>query len=60
MVIVPGTLCVTAKCRECGVFGNPRDFSGLKRGEPLSGVCRISFEFRASPFRSREERVILG
>ncbi len=39
MTIVPGTLCVTAKCRSCGGFGNPRDFTGLRRGEPISGLC---------------------
>jgi hypothetical protein len=39
LVIVPGDLCVTAKCRSCGVYGNPRDFTGLEKGEPLLGLC---------------------
>ncbi len=39
MTIVPGTLCVTAKCRSCSVYGNPRDFSRVEQGEPLLGIC---------------------
>jgi hypothetical protein len=39
MTIVPGTLCVTAKCRSCGAYGNPRNFTGLEKGEPMLGLC---------------------
>jgi hypothetical protein len=39
MTIVPGALCCTAKCRHCGVYGNPRYFNGLEKGEPMLGIC---------------------
>ncbi len=39
LVIVPGDICCTAKCRRCGVYGSPRDFSRVERGEPMLGLC---------------------
>jgi hypothetical protein len=32
LTIVPGRLVVTARCDACGIYGNPREFSGLKLG----------------------------
>ncbi len=40
LVIVPGDICCTAKCRHCGAYGSPRDFTGLEKGEPMLGLCR--------------------
>jgi hypothetical protein len=37
--IVPGGLCITAKCVGCGVFGSTAEFSGLSPGEPKRGLC---------------------
>ncbi len=39
LVIVPGDLCCTAKCRHCGVYASPRDFSRVEQGEPMLGIC---------------------
>jgi hypothetical protein len=40
--IVPGRLIVTVRCETCGVYGNPRDFWGLRLGGrkgAYSGTC---------------------
>ena len=42
IVIVPGDLVVTARSDLCGVYGNPREFSGLRLGGrkgAYSGTC---------------------
>jgi hypothetical protein len=43
LTIVPGDLVVTARCGSCGIYGNPRDFSGVRLGGrkgAYSGRCK--------------------
>ena len=42
LTVVPGRLVVTARCDQCGTYGNPRDFSGVRLGGrkgAYSGTC---------------------
>jgi len=42
LIIVPGDHVVTARCDSCGIYGNPREFSGLRLGGrkgAYSGLC---------------------
>ncbi len=42
LTVVPGDTVVTARCGLCGVYGNPRQFSGLRLGGrkgAYSGRC---------------------
>ena len=42
LTIVPGRLVVTARCDACGIYGNPREFSGVRLGGrkgAYSGTC---------------------
>ena len=41
-MIVPGDHLVAARCDQCGGYGNPRDFAGLRAGGrhgAYSGTC---------------------
>ncbi len=43
LTIVPGGVVVTARCDECGVYGNPREFAEAEPGgrkDSYSGMCR--------------------
>ncbi len=47
LVIVPGDHLVAARCDQCGGYGNPRGFSGLRAGGrhgAFSGTCRACAE----------------
>lgn len=42
LVIVPGDTSVTARCDQCGWYGNPREFVEVKPGErkdAYAGIC---------------------
>jgi hypothetical protein len=42
LTIVPGDWVVTARCGECGTYGNPREFSEVNLGGrkgTYSGTC---------------------
>ena len=43
LTVVPGGLVVTARCGACGVYGNLREFSGVRLGGrkgAYSGMCQ--------------------
>ena len=43
LTIVMGDRLVTARCDLCGIYGNPREFSGVRLGGrkgAYSGTCR--------------------
>ncbi len=42
LMIVPGDVVVTARCYQCGGYGNPREFADAKPGgrkDAYSGTC---------------------
>ena len=49
LTIVPGDWIVTARCDQCGTYGNPREFSEVSLGGrkgAYSGTCRACTEGR--------------
>jgi hypothetical protein len=47
LVIVPGDRVVTARCRGCGRYGNPREFAEVRLGGrkgAYSGTCSACAE----------------
>ena len=47
LVIVPGDEVVTARCDQCGRYGNPREFAEARPGgrkDAYSGTCKACAE----------------